>query len=195
MNHLALDISIHAVEYNSLSNGPGNRMVLWVQGCTLNCPGCFNPETHQPNRENLTKITALLHEIKKHQKNIEGITISGGEPLQQLPAIIALCQLIKQQTALGIIVLTGYAYSEIQTFPLFQPLISSIDLMIAGRFNQHQLLKYGLRGSTNKTYHFFTKRYNQTLLENTKTSEIIIKPGGEIVITGIDPLVWETNES
>ncbi len=195
MNQVELDIAIHAIENNSFSNGPGRRMVLWVQGCTLNCPGCFNPETHSPTTGNLIKFNALLQHIKKHQANIEGITISGGEPLQQIPAVSALCQEIKKQTKLGIIVLTGLTYAEALTLPLFHSLTSFTDLLIAGRFIQNKKIKSGLRGSSNKTYHFFTKRYNQTLIENTQDSEIIIKPNGEIVITGIDPLVWVDHET
>ena len=37
---------IHAIEPRSRANGPGVRFVVWLQGCTLGCPGCFNPSTH-----------------------------------------------------------------------------------------------------------------------------------------------------
>ncbi len=134
MNALDQDIAIHAIEKNSLTNGPGNRMVIWVQGCTLNCPGCFNPETHNPLSGNLLSVHSILQQIKDQQKNLEGITISGGEPLQQLPVINTLCQEIKKQTNLGIILLTGFTYTEAQNLFLFNSLISTIDLLIAGRF-------------------------------------------------------------
>ncbi|MGD0006352.1 MAG: 4Fe-4S cluster-binding domain-containing protein, partial [Anaerolineaceae bacterium] len=39
-------LNLHHFEPLSLVNGPGKRSVVWVQGCTLNCPGCFNPQTH-----------------------------------------------------------------------------------------------------------------------------------------------------
>lgn len=39
---------LHAIEPHSRANGPGLRTVVWFQGCTLRCPGCFNPETHDP---------------------------------------------------------------------------------------------------------------------------------------------------
>ena len=42
--------AIHAIEPRSRANGPGARFVVWLQGCTLGCPGCFNPATHARRR-------------------------------------------------------------------------------------------------------------------------------------------------
>jgi len=39
-------LNLYHYEPLSLVNGPGKRAVVWVQGCTLGCPGCFNPQTH-----------------------------------------------------------------------------------------------------------------------------------------------------
>ena len=62
---------------------------------------------------------------------------------------------------------------------LFNSLISTIDLLIAGTIQSKQKNKIRSEGvSANKTYHFITDRYNLTLLENTKDSEVIIKPNG-----------------
>ncbi len=195
MNPFDQEILIHAIEDNSTANGPGQRLVLWVQGCTLKCPGCFNPATHPLQSGKKIKINTLLKHIKAQAQTIEGLTISGGEPLQQFAAIHALCAGVKQQTELGIIVLTGYSYREARALPLFDSFTASIDLFIAGRFNQSQKIKSGLRGSTNKTYHFFTDRYHRTQLEQTSASEVIIKSNGEIIITGIDPLTWTQHEA
>jgi anaerobic ribonucleoside-triphosphate reductase activating protein len=195
MNPFDHDLSLHAVEKNSITNGPGHRLVIWVQGCTLNCPACFNPASHNPNSGNNVKISSLTKQIKDQQPEIEGITISGGEPLQQIEAVSALCDWVKQQTDLGIIVLTGLTYDEARSLPLYGLLTASIDVMIAGRFNHKKLVKSGLRGSSNKTCHFYTDRYTQQQLENTQDSEIIIKPNGEIIVTGIDPLVWASHGS
>ena len=92
-----------------------NRMVIWVQGVYFKLPRLFfNPETHNPLSGNLLSVHSILQQIKDQQKNLEGITISGGEPLQQLPVINTLCQEIKKQTNLGIILLTGFTYAEAQ---------------------------------------------------------------------------------
>jgi len=78
---------------------------------------------------------------------------------------------------------------------LITPIKSTIDLSISGRFIQNKLLKQGLRGSNNKQLHFFSDLYREEQINHIQDGEIIIKPSGEIVISGIDPLVWEHDGS
>lgn len=65
-----------------ISNGPGVRVSLFVQGCTFNCKNCFNPETHDFNggkeftKETIEHILSLCE-----NENVEGLSILGGEPM------------------------------------------------------------------------------------------------------------------
>jgi pyruvate-formate lyase-activating enzyme len=100
-------LRLHAFIPRSRANGPGCRAVVWVQGCTLGCPGCFNPETHDFRGGQWVGVDELFERIRALQGTIEGITVSGGEPFQQRPALLALLQRVRAETDLGVLVFTG----------------------------------------------------------------------------------------
>jgi anaerobic ribonucleoside-triphosphate reductase activating protein len=174
----------------SLANGPGVRAVLWVQGCSLGCRGCFNQQTHPATGGQVASVDDLFHQIATLEGDIEGITFSGGEPMQQLPPLLALLQRFRQQTALSTLVFTGYSWEEVQYLPQADALLACVDILLAGRYDSTQHLARDLRGSANKTVHFLTDRYTSADLEAVPPAEVIIAPGGEIRITGIDPPRW-----
>ena len=87
-------MKIHSIISNSTVNGPGNRFVIWTQGCSLDCLGCWNPETHLFKSGNEYQIQDLFSLIIK-ETTIEGITISGGEPFDQADELYNLTKEIK----------------------------------------------------------------------------------------------------
>ena len=78
---------MHHFLAGSRANGPGRRAVIWVQGCSLGCSGCYNPATHDTKSGEWIEVANLLGRIKALNQEIEGITLSGGEPLQQWSAV------------------------------------------------------------------------------------------------------------
>jgi anaerobic ribonucleoside-triphosphate reductase activating protein len=66
----------------SAVNGPGERAVVWFQGCDLQCRGCFNPASHPFNRHR-DKPGEDVAELILACRGIEGVTFSGGAPFQQ----------------------------------------------------------------------------------------------------------------
>lgn len=183
------EVILHLHDYlpSSRSNGPGNRAVLWLQGCTLACPGCFNPDTHAQTGGVTLSVAETIERICAITPAPDGITISGGEPLQQMPALLVLLQELQTQIALPIILFSGYTYKEIQLMPEFDELTSMVDVLITGRYQSQNRLATGLRGSSNKTLHFFSNRLNfQDFLDIPET-EIILTPTGEVIMSGIDP--------
>lgn len=183
-------LRVHQIIPASRVNGPGLRLVIWVQGCTLACPGCFNPQTHPAVGGILFTPADLMTQIRT-QKSIEGITLSGGEPLQQMPALLALLQPLRRDLPhLSTLLFTGYSWNEIQRMPRAADLLACLDVVIAGRFQEKQRLAAGLIGSANKTVHFLTGRHSPADLEAVPPAEIIIDPAGRISLSGIDPLNW-----
>lgn len=164
-------------------------MVMWVQGCTLGCPGCFNPHTHPAVGGEILPVATLFARICALQKTIEGITVSGGEPLQQFRPLLALLRRVRVETELTILVFSGYSWQEIQRMPQAKELFNNIDVLIAGRFVAQQRYGRGLIGSANQTVHFLTRRYNLADLNAVPAAETIITLGGKITSSGIDPLV------
>jgi hypothetical protein len=102
---MAPGLRLHGFVARSRANGPGIRAVVWTQGCTLGCPGCFNPGSHPlegpggavATDELATRILALRPEI-------EGLTVSGGEPLQQWDATVDLLASVFREGASAAVV-------------------------------------------------------------------------------------------
>jgi anaerobic ribonucleoside-triphosphate reductase activating protein len=172
----------------SRANGPGNRAVIWVQGCSLGCPGCFNPATHPPRGGQVVAVDDLFQRLLALEQTIEGLTISGGEPLQQPAPLLALLQRVRQESRLSVLLFTGFTWPEVQRRPAAMALLAGVDVLLAGRYEAARRLARNLRGSANKTVHFLTGRYSPEDLQAVPPAEVIIAPDGQVVITGIDPL-------
>lgn len=183
-------IRVHRFEDASRVNGPGLRAVLWVQGCALGCPGCFNPETHAANRGETWTVDQLVERVLSVQDGLEGLTLSGGEPLHQYPALARALKKIRKETDLTILVFSGYDWAEIQQMKGIEEFLSCVDVLIAGRYDASRRLAKGLIGSSNKTAHFLTGRYTPADLEGVPQAEVIISPDGDVILSGIDPLQW-----
>ena len=164
------------------AEGPFKRMAIWFQGCNINCKQCCNPQLQSLELAHLVTIEELLkHTIEAKRKyNIEGITLTGGEPTLQANNLEEYCKQVKSLD-LGIILFTGKLFEEVPT-----KITKYIDLVIDGRFD-HTLMdsNYKFVGSRNQKLFFLTKRYNKILFKNN--NEKIINIGFEF-ING-DPLV------
>lgn len=180
-----MHLHIHAFVPSSRANGPGARAVIWVQGCTLGCPGCYNPETHSFSGGTFVRVDEMFHRIVNVGEMIEGITVTGGEPLQQLEAVTSLLRLIKNETSLSVVLFTGFTWEEVQKkAPTILPYV---DICIAGRYEESKRLACDLRGSANKTVHFLTDRYTEGDLKSLPAAEVLIEPDGQLIVTGINP--------
>jgi anaerobic ribonucleoside-triphosphate reductase activating protein len=187
---MAIKLNIHAILPNSLVNGPGKRTVIWTQGCSLKCHGCFNPNTHSPDQRTFWDVEKLVNILSDYAPDIEGYTISGGEPLQQILGISALIQGLKHTTHCSIILFTGYSWSEIQAMPERNSILDYVDVVIAGRYIEKQRVAHNLIGSSNKTLHFLSKAYTSADFSEIPQTEVLINRQGMIHISGIDPLQW-----
>lgn len=183
-------IRLHDFTPISYSNGPGPRAVVWVQGCTLGCPGCFNPETHSPDGGRDVSVDELFEQIISLGESIEGVSISGGEPLQQPEAVSYLIGRISGETGLSVVLFSGYTMEEINGMPVKDDIYKPVDVLIAGRYDFTRPVE-GLRGSLGKKVHFLSDRYSAADVEAVPEGEIIIDKDGGIVITGITPISWK----
>ncbi len=181
-------IRIHQLMPSSRANGPGARAVVWVQGCSLGCPGCFNPLTHPASGGRTVEVSELLEEILALGDEIEGLTVSGGEPLEQLVPVRALLDGVREASDLSTLLFSGYTWRELQCLPGADRLLESVDVVLAGRYDASRRVARDLRGSANKTAHFLTRRYTAADLGGVPTAEVTISTEGEVVATGIDPV-------
>ncbi|OGP10309.1 MAG: hypothetical protein A3G39_04455 [Deltaproteobacteria bacterium RIFCSPLOWO2_12_FULL_43_16] len=176
-------INIHSVIPFSKINGPGNRMVIFFQGCNKRCPGCFNPNTHHFETVNLYSPEAIF---KKHPVNgIDGITVSGGEPFLQHDGLLKLLKAAKEMYGLSTIVYTGLTYNELEERPDYLSCLSFIDALVDGRYEESKKEKTLLaRGSTNQRFYFFSSRYTEADFYMAGKIEFIIGKNGIVTKTG-----------
>ncbi|MBE1530551.1 4Fe-4S single cluster domain-containing protein [Actinomadura algeriensis] len=179
---MALTWRVHATLSRSAANGPGTRFVVWAQGCTLGCAGCFNPETHGAGGDVRTVADVAREALAT--SGIDGVTVSGGEPLEQPDALREFCALVRP-SGLGIVVLTGFARAEIEANPGLSAAVEMADMVIAGRYNARLRLGTGLRGSSNKEYWAVTERYLPDDFAGIPESEVVISADGTIAVTGM----------
>ncbi|GAA3455572.1 radical SAM protein [Dactylosporangium matsuzakiense] len=178
---LTASLLIHAVVARSRANGPGERMTVWVQGCSLGCAGCFNPGTHAAGSARRT-VAQLL--TVAAAEPIEGVTLTGGEPLEQPDGVAALGAGLRR-AGLGLIILTGYSRREIEADPARLRAVAAADLVVAGRYQRKAHLGGALRGSANKTYWWRTERYRHSDLDGVPDLEVIVGADGTMTITGM----------
>jgi anaerobic ribonucleoside-triphosphate reductase activating protein len=187
---MAEALRLHHFLPASRANGPGMRAVVWVQGCTLGCRACFNPQTHSQTGGSLVNTDELFEKIRLLGDAVEGVTLSGGEPFQQISPVSHLLKRIRTETCLSTIVFTGFTPDEIGQFPKVDELKRYIDVLIAGRYDANRPVERGLITSANQMPLILTDRYTVDDLLTIPPIEMILDPDGEILITGVGGVVF-----
>ena len=146
-------LRIAAIEPESFVDGPGIRMTIFTQGCHHNCPGCQNPQTHDFNGGHFIDIDEILEMIEENPL-LDGITFSGGDPMDQAAALIPLAREIKER-GLNLVIFTGYTYERLMDLAPERPdmfeLLTFADILIDGPFIMaKKSLEIKFRGSTNQ---------------------------------------------
>ena len=170
------------------ANGPGDRFVLWAQGCPLACAGCWNPDTWSFRQRDVRTIDELVATILA-TAGIEGVTFTGGEPFAQAAAFAELGVRLRA-AGLSVFVFTGYDLGELAE-PEHRSLLKVTDVLVAGPYVQTQRVS-GLpwRGSSNQVVHFLTDRYGPRDMQEAGEIEFHLGHLGSIAVTGF-PVGWE----
>lgn len=142
---------IASVVHESIVDGPGLRLTVFVQGCPHHCPGCHNPQTH-PFSGGREMSPAALSACYAENPLLDGLTLSGGEPMCQAAEGAALARMIRAQGG-SVWVYTGYCYeflrSEADRNRL--ALLEAADVLVDGPFLlRERTLELPWRGSRNQ---------------------------------------------
>ena len=146
-------LRIAGLEPESFVDGPGIRMTIFTQGCHHNCPGCQNPQTHDFNGGRDIDIEEIVSMLDDNPL-LDGVTFSGGDPMDQAEALIPLARIIKER-GLNLVIFTGYTYERLMELaagrPGFTELLSYADILIDGPFIMaKKSLEIKFRGSSNQ---------------------------------------------
>ena len=131
----------------TIVDGPGLRTSIYFAGCSHHCPGCHNPQSWDFNAGHDMTIVELVEHIRENDFDV---TLSGGDPMYQLDAIIPLCREIH---ALGkkIWLYTGYTIEEIKASESLSRILGEVDAIVEGPFIESlRDLSLHFRGSSNQ---------------------------------------------
>lgn len=186
-------INIMSILNETNVNGPGNRICIWTQGCTKGCKGCFNPESWSNKITNQWTPQALAQHVLSQE--CDGITISGGDPLEQPEALLEFLRALHldgdgeslraEFLPKGIICFTGYLKEELAGAAA--ECLEYIDLLIDGRYMEQLRYTSGLAGSSNQRFHFSSlPGRGESRLQR---AEILIDQAVEVHVDDIDPSI------
>ncbi len=109
----ASTIAINRVHFPVTTLGPGRRLALWTQGCSIRCSGCVSRDTWTRGPEHAVELNLLLERIRPWLRQADGLTITGGEPLDQPIALKRFLERLRAEFDGDILVYSGYAWERI----------------------------------------------------------------------------------
>jgi anaerobic ribonucleoside-triphosphate reductase activating protein len=131
--------------------GPGKRIVIWVQGCSLACPGCFSRRLQDKDGGTLMDKTKLARLITRLAPGHDGLTLTGGEPFDQAGELSELVSYVRANSELDILAYSGYTLEEILSgTPEMRDLLRCLDILIDGRFVKEKRIHHPWVGSSNQ---------------------------------------------
>jgi len=168
-------------------NGPGSRAVVWLQGCTKQCPGCFNHLSWSFEINQLISVEKLAQKIISNPQN-QGVTFSGGEPFWQAPALTELAKKVKV-AGLNVMSFTGFTLEKLQA--PYAPakskeLLAQLDILIDGPFVESLAINSpdSLVSSSNQHVHFFNPALENQMTWASDQTEIHVLKDGSRIVTG-----------
>lgn len=176
-------LRMHGMLPSSRVNGPGVRAVVHLQGCTLGCPACFNPDTHPHAGGTLRSAADLADELASLP--IDGVTVSGGEPFQQAGGLLALVVALRERGVDSLMIFSGYDLGELHEKEHGPEILQHVDLLVCGRYDPTRATRDVLLSSANQRLHYLTARHTPAELgEPGADVEISIHPDGTVTMTG-----------
>ena len=153
-----MNIGISRFHFPVTTLGPGNRIGIWFQGCSIHCEGCISIDTWNFNSNQVS-----LNDVKKLLESwlpkCDGITITGGEPFDQEVALFELLRFLKP-FGKSILVYSGYTFENLKSKKeLFE---GWIDVLISEPFDYRVAQTKTLLGSNNQRVHFLTELGEKT---------------------------------
>lgn len=169
------------------SLGVGTQFVLWVQGCPFNCKNCISQDWIPFEKANIFNIQSLA-EIILNTEGIDGLTISGGEPMMQASGLAELLKIIKKEKVeMNIIVFTGFTMKKLNELKGVKDFLNFIDVLITGLYVDELNENKGLRGSSNQEIIYLNDKLksHKDFFENCERTLEIFNQGTATQFVGI----------
>lgn len=183
-------LRVHRIIPRTRVEGPGLRFCIWVQGCHHRCEGCFARDTWDPDMGREVSVENVIAQLRGAE-GIEGITLLGGEPMEQAEG---LCRVAEAARAAGlsVITFTGNTYEDLlaRKDPAVTQLLALTDVLVDGPYRKEEPEDTRpLVGSKNQRFLFLTDRYCQADMDALRNAfEVRVDEKGRIQINGMGDL-------
>lgn len=170
--------------------GPGARFALWAQGCSIRCPGCCNPHLFAAGGEGVP-VQRLVEEVRAVLPRIEGLTLLGGEPFEQAPALARLAAAVRA-LGLSVMAFTGYTLEQLRARrdAATEALLAATDVLVDGPYlSRRPDRRRRWVGSENQRFHYLSGRYSPAIEtpaagEPLRGVEVRVAADGRVLLNG-----------
>ncbi len=150
-----MKIFLNKIHFPVTTLGPGRRIGIWFQGCSIGCQGCISKDTWQADSSaHLTEVQSVFEVCEKlTARNFDGITISGGEPFDQPDALRCLLRKLhawrlSQNQSFDVVCYSGYRLDLLGD--KYSDILDLIDVTISGPYVESLAPGNKLKGSANQ---------------------------------------------
>jgi len=198
-----MNIRIHKIIPSSQVDGPGPRAVVFLQGCTLACPGCQNRKLWPAAGGREVVVAELAETLCLLAYRHGNVTISGGEPFQQPESLARLVRELRYRGARHVVVYTGYAWEELHSpshpaRAYLQEILERVDVLVDGRFVRElddALITW--RGSRNQRAIAVaeSRLRGEVVTEDWDSPRVVIGPDGNMLMPiGLEHIFSESGK-
>ncbi len=142
-----MKVAISRINYPVYALGPGKRVAIWFQGCSIRCKGCISVDTWDKTK-NQIELTQVLELLAEWLPQADGLTISGGEPFDQTEQLKCILEAAKKHNSINTFVYTGRPFEDITQ--QLQDLNGLIDAIMTDPLDNSLPQTLPLRGSDNQ---------------------------------------------
>ena len=172
-----------------LTLGPGIRVGVWFQGCSIKCKGCISKHTWEFDKKYKKTIAQVIDKINYYSEiyNTKSITISGGEPFDQSASLYILLKKLKELKFNDILLYSGYKFNYLQKN--YGDILKYIDVLIDGTFIESKKTNKIYKGSNNQKMYILNKSLSpiyQEYKKQLKNNKLqLVTKDNEIYLIGI----------
>jgi anaerobic ribonucleoside-triphosphate reductase activating protein len=183
-----MEAAVSRLHFPVTTLGPGERVGLWLQGCSIRCPGCISVDTWEPGIGRVS-LGELLEKVSGIANKADGLTVSGGEPFEQPQILSAVLRRWREVSKSSVLVFTGRELDEIS--PWLAEHAGLVDAIITGRFRSDLPQTLALRGSDNQRLYVLSElgteflAFNRPVEPGDRRFDVMFDERGDVWLAGI----------
>ena len=180
-----IELNVARIEETNGAMGPGRVLAVWLQGCRKRCPGCQNGSLLPFRKRQLVAPREVADRLRP---GLAGICFSGGEPFLQAKPVTVAARLARAR-GFAAISYSGYTLEELrdEIVPGSMELLSTLDMLIDGRFVSELAGNYLWRGSSNQKIHLLSDQFSTDLIERAPVTSVAIRNKVAVTIGNPNP--------